>query len=90
MVLEKVSTDGLMATVDAVKSKLDQPLALGYCHVGQIIEVGQETIVIKLANFIFITVSVVTHTIIKTLCLIINLLPIARELLRFYASKSAR
>jgi hypothetical protein len=42
MVLEKVSTDGLMATVDAVKSKLDQPLALGYCHVGQIIEVGQD------------------------------------------------
>jgi len=42
MVLEKVGTDGLMATVDAVKSKLDQPLALGYCHVGQIIEVGQD------------------------------------------------
>lgn len=42
MVLEKVTTDGLMATVDAVKSKLDQPLALGYCHVGQIIEVGQD------------------------------------------------
>jgi threonine dehydrogenase-like Zn-dependent dehydrogenase len=42
MVLEKVSTDGLMATVDAVKSKLDQPLALGYCHVGQIIELGQD------------------------------------------------
>lgn len=42
MVLEKVSTDGLIATVDAVKSKLDQPLALGYCHVGQIIEVGQD------------------------------------------------
>jgi len=42
MVLEKVSTDGLMATVDAVKSKLDQPLALGYCHVGKIIEVGED------------------------------------------------
>ncbi|WP_216093253.1 zinc-dependent alcohol dehydrogenase [Candidatus Marithrix sp. Canyon 246] len=42
MVLEKVSTDGLMATVDAVKSKLDQPLALGYCHVGQVIDVGQD------------------------------------------------
>jgi predicted dehydrogenase/threonine dehydrogenase-like Zn-dependent dehydrogenase len=42
MVLEKVGTDGLMATVDAVKSKLDQPLALGYCHVGQVLELGQD------------------------------------------------
>ena len=28
MVLEKVKTDGLSATYDAVKSKLDQPLPL--------------------------------------------------------------
>jgi predicted dehydrogenase/threonine dehydrogenase-like Zn-dependent dehydrogenase len=34
MVLEKVKTDGLMTTVDAVKSKLAQPLPLGYCNVG--------------------------------------------------------
>ncbi len=40
MVLGKVKTDGLMATIDAVKSKLDQPLPLGYCNVGKIIEVG--------------------------------------------------
>ena len=40
MVLEKVSTDGLATTVDAVKSKLDQPLALGYCNVGRIIAKG--------------------------------------------------
>lgn len=33
-VLQKVKTDGLWATVDAVKSKLDQPIPLGYCHVG--------------------------------------------------------
>ncbi|HEW78525.1 MAG TPA: dehydrogenase [Phycisphaerales bacterium] len=39
MVLEKVKTDGLATTIDAVKSKLDQPLALGYCNVGKIIEV---------------------------------------------------
>ena len=50
MVLEKVSTDGLMATVDAVKSKLDQPLALGYCHVGQIIEVGQDVSEFKVGD----------------------------------------
>jgi len=40
MVLEKVSTDGLMTTVDAVKSKLAQPLPLGYCNVGVVAEVG--------------------------------------------------
>ena len=38
MVLEKAKTDGLPATLDAVKSKLDQPLAVGYCNVGEIIE----------------------------------------------------
>jgi predicted dehydrogenase/threonine dehydrogenase-like Zn-dependent dehydrogenase len=40
MVLEKVRTDGLAATLDAVRSKLDQPLALGYCNVGMVAEVG--------------------------------------------------
>ncbi|OOE87965.1 bi-domain-containing oxidoreductase [Salinivibrio sp. AR640] len=34
MVLEKVQTDGLMTTIDAVQSKLAQPLPLGYCNVG--------------------------------------------------------
>ena len=38
MVLEKVKTDGLMATYDAVESKLDQPLPLGYCQVGRIVD----------------------------------------------------
>src|SRR5882672_7270412 len=39
-VLDKVRTDGLFATVDAVRSKLDQPLALGYCNTGVVLEVG--------------------------------------------------
>lgn len=38
MVLNKVSTDGLMPTIDAVRSKLDQPLPLGYCHAGVVME----------------------------------------------------
>jgi predicted dehydrogenase/threonine dehydrogenase-like Zn-dependent dehydrogenase len=38
MVLNKVVTDGLMTTVDAVRSKLDQPLPLGYCNAGVILE----------------------------------------------------
>lgn len=40
MVLEKVQTDGLLTTVDAVRSKLAQPLPLGYCNVGCVAEVG--------------------------------------------------
>jgi len=41
MVLDKVRTDGLFATLDAVRSRLDQPLALGYCNVGSVVEVGR-------------------------------------------------
>lgn len=40
MVLEKVVTDGLMTTIEAVQSKLAQPLPLGYCNVGVVAEVG--------------------------------------------------
>jgi threonine dehydrogenase-like Zn-dependent dehydrogenase len=39
-VLAKIRTDGLGATVDAVRSKLDQPIPLGYCNVGEVVEVG--------------------------------------------------
>ncbi len=37
-VIAKARTDGVAATLDAVRSKLDQPLALGYCNVGRVIE----------------------------------------------------
>ena len=40
MVLDKVKTDGLMPTIDAVRSKLDQPLPLGYCNAGVVLESG--------------------------------------------------
>jgi len=40
MMFEKVATDGLMTTVDAVRSKLAQPLPLGYCNVGRIVDKG--------------------------------------------------
>ncbi|MCC5879159.1 MAG: bi-domain-containing oxidoreductase [Idiomarina sp.] len=42
MVLNKVRTDGLATTVDAVKSKLDQPLPLGYCNVGTVVQLGKK------------------------------------------------
>ena len=37
-VVEKVKTDGLFNTYDAVKSKLDQPIPLGYCNVGKAVD----------------------------------------------------
>ncbi|MBC7285687.1 bi-domain-containing oxidoreductase [Hoeflea sp.] len=40
MVLDKARTDGLAATFEAVQSKLDQPLAPGYCNVGRVAELG--------------------------------------------------
>lgn len=40
MVIDKVRTDGLMTTIDAVKAKLAQPLPLGYCNVGVVADVG--------------------------------------------------
>ena len=40
MVLEKIKTDGLAQTIAAVRSKLDQPMTLGYCNVGTVIDVG--------------------------------------------------
>ena len=39
-VIEKARTDGLLTTLEAVRSKLDQPLALGYCNVGTVAAVG--------------------------------------------------
>lgn len=38
MMLDKIKTDGLLPTIDAVQSKLDQPLSMGYCNVGRIFE----------------------------------------------------
>ncbi|MBQ1784375.1 MAG: bi-domain-containing oxidoreductase [Gammaproteobacteria bacterium] len=40
MVLDKIKTDGLMPTIEAVFNKLDQPLPLGYCNVGRIVTLG--------------------------------------------------
>lgn len=44
MVVDKVRTDGLMPTLDAVRNKLDQPLALGYCNVGVVVAAGRDVV----------------------------------------------
>jgi predicted dehydrogenase/threonine dehydrogenase-like Zn-dependent dehydrogenase len=41
-VLDKVRSDGILPTIEAVRSKLDQMLPLGYCNVGVIAEVGAD------------------------------------------------
>jgi predicted dehydrogenase/threonine dehydrogenase-like Zn-dependent dehydrogenase len=40
-VLDKIKTEGLMPTLEAVFNKLGEPLPLGYCNVGKIIAVGE-------------------------------------------------
>lgn len=40
-VLDKIRTEGLMPTLEAVFNKLAQPLPLGYCNVGRVIAVGE-------------------------------------------------
>ncbi len=47
MVFDKIATDGFLNTANAVKSKLDQPIPLGYSNVGVINEVSDDTEVFK-------------------------------------------
>ncbi len=50
MVLDKVKTDGLKPTVDAVFNKLNQPLPLGYCNVGEVVAIGKGVTEFKVGN----------------------------------------
>jgi len=40
-VLDKIKTDGVLPTIEAVLAKLDQPLPMGYCNVGVVTEVAE-------------------------------------------------
>lgn len=40
-VLDKMKTDGIVPTLEAVFNKLGEPLPLGYCNVGKVIAVGE-------------------------------------------------
>jgi predicted dehydrogenase/threonine dehydrogenase-like Zn-dependent dehydrogenase len=39
-VIEKIKTDGLVPTLEAISNKLGQPLPMGYCNAGEVIGVG--------------------------------------------------
>ena len=50
MVLDKVVTDGFITTYDAIKSKLSQPIPLGYSNVGIVQEVSSEVSEFKVGD----------------------------------------
>jgi predicted dehydrogenase/threonine dehydrogenase-like Zn-dependent dehydrogenase len=39
-VIDKIKSDGLLPTLHSVFARLDEPLPLGYCNCGEVIEVG--------------------------------------------------
>ena len=39
-VIQKIQTDGLQPTIEAVRAKLDQPMPLGYCNAGIVTDIG--------------------------------------------------
>ena len=41
-VLDKIRSDGLAPTLEAVFRKLDEPLPLGYCNAGVVLEIGPD------------------------------------------------
>ncbi|HTU44708.1 MAG TPA: bi-domain-containing oxidoreductase [Bryobacteraceae bacterium] len=42
LVLDKVKTDGLVSTIESVRSKLSQPIPLGYSSAGVVLAVGSQ------------------------------------------------
>lgn len=49
-VLDKIKTDGLKPTIDAVVSKLNQPIPLGYSNAGVVIAVGDNVTHFKVGD----------------------------------------
>ncbi len=42
MVLDKIYSEGLIPTIEAIFSKLEEPIPLGYCNVGRVVDIGSE------------------------------------------------
>jgi predicted dehydrogenase/threonine dehydrogenase-like Zn-dependent dehydrogenase len=49
-VLNKIKTEGLLPTLEAVFNKLDQPIPLGYCNVGKVIQVSEGVTDLKIGD----------------------------------------
>jgi len=41
-VFDKIKTDGLGPTINAIRRRLDQPIPLGYCNTGEVMAVGAD------------------------------------------------
>ncbi len=50
MVLDKIRSDGLLPTLEAVFNKLGQPLPLGYCNAGRVLAIGKGVTEFKVGN----------------------------------------
>jgi predicted dehydrogenase/threonine dehydrogenase-like Zn-dependent dehydrogenase len=50
MVLDKIKTDGLMPTLETVFAKLGEPMPLGYCNAGVVIDVGNNVTEFKIGD----------------------------------------
>lgn len=49
-VLDKIKSDGLWPTLDAVFKKLGEPLPLGYCNAGEVVAVGEDVSEFKVGD----------------------------------------
>ena len=49
-VLDKIRSEGLLPTLEAVFNKLEQPLPLGYCNVGRVIAIGEGVTAFKVGD----------------------------------------
>ncbi len=39
--IDKIKTDGIMSTYESISNKLNEPMEIGYCNVGNVIAVGE-------------------------------------------------
>ena len=49
-VLDKARREGIVSTIDSVRNRLDQPLALGYSTAGEVFDVGSEVTGFKVGD----------------------------------------
>lgn len=50
MVLDKIRTDGLQPTIEAVFAKLEEPLPMGYCNVGKVLDRGRDATLFQVGD----------------------------------------
>lgn len=48
--LDKIKTDGIMATYESISNKLNEPMEIGYCNVGKVIAVGEGVTEFKIGD----------------------------------------